>query len=50
MNSKYICEGFSDMNPSGWIGEISPLLPFEPKEFEITASGSRFHLTIGEHS
>ena len=50
MNFKYICEGFSDMTPSEWIGEISPLLPFEPKEFEVTARGSRFHLIIGEHS
>lgn len=50
MNFKYICESFSDMTPSTWIGEISPLLPFEPKEFEITARGSRFHLIIGEHS
>lgn len=50
MNFKYICESFSDMTPSAWIGEISPLLPFEPKEFEITARGSRFHLIIGEHS
>lgn len=38
------------MTPSEWIGEISPLLPFEPKEFEVTARGSRFHLVIGEHS
>ena len=38
------------MTPSEWIGEISPLLPFEPKEFEVTARGSRFHLVISEHS
>lgn len=50
MNFKYICEGFSDMSPSEWIGEICPLLPFEPKEFEVSARGSRFHLILGEHS
>lgn len=50
MNFKYICEGFPNMTPSEWIGEISPLLPFEPKEFEVSARGSRFHLILGEHS
>ena len=50
MNFKYICEGFSGMKPSEWIGEITPLLPFEPKEFEISARGSRFHLVLGKHS
>lgn len=50
MNFKYICEGLINMTPSEWIGEISPLLPFEPKEFEVSARGSRFHLIIGEHS
>ena len=50
MNFKYICEGFSGMTPSVWCGEICPLLPFEPKEFEVSARGSRFHLILGEHS
>lgn len=50
MNFKYICEGFSDMTPSEWIGEISPLLPFDPEEFEVSARGSRFHLILSKHS
>lgn len=49
MNFKYICEGFSGMTPSEWVGEISPLLPFDTREFEVSARGSRFHLILGEH-
>lgn len=49
MEFKYICEGLPDMNPSSWIGEIIPLLPFDPIDFEVNARGSSFHLILGEH-
>ena len=33
-----------------WQGSLSPLLPFEPVDFEVCARGSMFHMILGRHS
>ena len=50
MDFYYLCEGFSGMEPPTWMGIITPLLPFDPVEFEVRARGSRFHLILGTHT
>lgn len=50
MDFKYICEGYPWMDPPVWSGRISPLLPFEPADYEVAARGSSFHMIIGSHS
>ena len=50
MDFQYICEGYPWMDPPVWSGTISPLLPFEPADYEVTAHGSSFHMIISRHS
>lgn len=50
MEFKYICKGYPWMDPPVWRGDISPILPFDPADYEVTAHGSNFHMIIGRHS
>lgn len=49
MEFTYICQLWLDGQKETWTGTICPLMPFDCNEYEISASGSSFHLVIGRH-
>lgn len=50
MEKTFTCGYLPDLRMKSWKGTICPLLPFEPKDFEVCARGSMFHIIIGHHS
>lgn len=50
MKYTFICRYMPEKGMKPWTGTITPMLPFEPRDFEVCARDSMFRIIIGGYS